>query len=93
MASVQFSIRMDPDIKSRLDAQAKLEDRSAAYITQRALDAYLKRKEHLQKILQESEIEAEKGAFVSSDAVNAWLDSWDTANELPMPEADTFRAK
>ena len=32
--------------------------------------------------------EAAKGAFISEDAMNAWIESWDCENELPMPEAD-----
>lgn len=29
----------------------------------------------------------EAGRFVSNDRVMAWLDSWGTENELPMPES------
>lgn len=34
--------------------------------------------------------EADKGVFVSSEAVHRWMESWDTDNELPMPEPDIF---
>lgn len=31
--------------------------------------------------------EADKGRFISSEAMNAWIDSWDTDEELPVPTA------
>ena len=93
MASVQFSIRMDPAMKSRLDEEAKLEDRSAAYITQKALDSYLREKEYLRNIVRDAEIEADKGVFISGDAMHAWIESWGSDNELPAPKPDIFPSK
>ena len=93
MSSVQFSIRMDPAIKSRLDEEAKIEDRSAAYITQKALDVYLREKEHLRSIVRAAEIEADKGVFISGDSMHAWIESWDSDNELPAPKPDIFPSK
>jgi hypothetical protein len=34
--------------------------------------------------------EADKGVFVSSEAAHRWMESWDTDNELPIPEPDIF---
>ena len=31
--------------------------------------------------------------FVSGEAVDAWVESWDTAHELPPPKADIKRAR
>ncbi len=93
MASVQFSIRMDPAIKARLDAEAKLEDRSAAYITQRALNAYFKHKEHLRAVVQSSQKEVDQGVFISGGSMHTWVESWQTENELPPPNPDVFTAK
>ena len=36
--------------------------------------------------------EADKGVFVSSEAVDRWMESWGTDNELPIPEPDIFPA-
>ncbi len=93
MASVQFSIRMDPAMKSRLDEEAKLEDRSAAYITQKALEAYLREKEYLRNLVRNAEIESDKGVFISGEAMHAWIESWDSENELPAPRPDIFLSK
>ncbi len=35
-------------------------------------------------------LEADKGVLISSEAVEAWMDSWGTENELPLPEPDVF---
>ena len=32
--------------------------------------------------------EAAKGAFISRDAMDAWVASWDSDEELPPPEPD-----
>ena len=93
MSTVQFSLRIDPRIKKRLDLQAKLEDRSAAYVAQKALDEYLDRKEQMRRMLLDLEAEADKGVFISEEAMNAWVDSWDTDNESPPPKPDISPAR
>ncbi len=93
MASVQLSVRMDPDIKARLEKEARLEDRSASYIIQKALDQYLSVKERRRQDFDDAVAEADKGIFVSGEAVERWVLSWDTKNELPEPEPDIFPAR
>ena len=90
MSTVQFSIRIDPEIKARLDRQAKLEDRSAAYVAQRAIDDYVSKQEHLLEMVRLAEIEADKGVFISEEKMDAWVASWGTEKELPPPEPDIF---
>jgi hypothetical protein len=34
--------------------------------------------------------EAEKGIWISGEAMTRWIESWDTENELPPPEPDIF---
>ena len=34
--------------------------------------------------------EADAGAFISQDAMDAWVASWDDDPELPPPEPDEF---
>lgn len=41
-------------------------------------------------ILEARIAEADKGIFVSAEAVHRWMESWDTDHELPMPEPDIF---
>ena len=41
MPSVPFSMRMDTEIKARLESEAMRKDRSAGYIVQKAVERYL----------------------------------------------------
>ena len=40
--------------------------------------------------IQKAKKEADKGVFISHEAMDKWLDSWGTENELPAPKADIF---
>ena len=37
--------------------------------------------------------EAEKGVFISEEAMHSWIESWDTDHELPPPKPDIFLKK
>ena len=90
MPSVPFSMRMDTEIKARLESEAMRKDRSAGYIVQKAVERYL---EHMDLFREEMVAEADKGVFISEEAMNKWMESWDTGNELPPPEPDIFPDK
>lgn len=90
MPTVPFSLRIDTKLKSRLEKEAAREDRSAAYIAQKAITEFVEAREARRKILDEAFAEADKGVFVSGEAVRKWMESWDTGHELPMPEPDIF---
>ena len=90
MATVPFSIRLDEDIKARLEREAELEDRSASYIVQKAVGQYLDGKEYFRREMEAAIAEADKGVFISGEAMHRWMESWDTENELPPPEPDIF---
>ena len=42
------------------------------------------------RMIRDAVAEADKGAFVSEDAMTTWFESLETENELPEPEADVF---
>ena len=93
MATTPFSIRLDAEVKTRLEQEAQLEDRSAGYIAQKAIEDYLDAKAYKRECLREAIAEADKGVFISEEAMDAWVKSWGTENELPMPEPDIFPPK
>ncbi|MGL5362871.1 MAG: CopG family ribbon-helix-helix protein [Bosea sp. (in: a-proteobacteria)] len=90
--SVSFSIRMDEALRARLEKEAQAEDRSASYLAQKAISAFLdaraSRRQEMLAAFAQSQTETE---FVSGDAVSAWVESWETATELPVPAADISR--
>ncbi len=93
MPTTPFSIRIDTEIKSKLEREALLEDRSAGYIAQKAIADYLDAKEYKRECLREAIAEADKGVFISEEAMDAWVESWGTEKELPMPKPDIFSDK
>lgn len=90
MASSPFSLRLSPELKERLDAVAESEDRSASYVATKAIEAFLDARDARDAAIRAAFEEADKGIFVSQEAVHRWMDSWDTDNELPIPEPDIF---
>jgi len=93
MASTTFSFRLSDEIKTRLETEAALEERSAAYVVQKAVEEYLDTKEYKRECLREAIAEADKGVFISEEAMDAWVESWGTDGELPMPEPDIVPMK
>ena len=90
MASSPFSLRLSSDLKERLDAVAESEDRSASYVATKAIEAFLDARDAKDRAIDAAFREADKGIFVSQAAVHRWMESWDTDDELPIPEPDIF---
>ena len=90
MATSPFSLRLSPELKERLDAVAESEDRSASYVATKAIEAFLDARDAKARAIDAAFREADQGIFVSPEAVHRWMDSWDTDNELPIPEPDIF---
>ena len=87
-----MSIRIDDTLKARLDQAAKAEERSLSYIAQKAITSYLDSRDHRQATILKAYQEARtEKAFISGEAMNAWVESWDTDHELPPPLADLHR--
>jgi predicted transcriptional regulator len=93
MPTVPFSLRIDAEIKARLEDEARREDRSAAYVAQQAIRAYIETRERTRAAVHAAELEADKGVFISSAAMDAWVHSWGSENERPAPEPDIFPDK
>ena len=90
MNAVPFSMRLDPELKAAVEKEARLDDRSASYVFQQAAREYVERREQFREMVAELEAEEDKGEFISSEKMRAWVASWGTANELPSPEPDIF---
>ncbi|MBN9242377.1 MAG: hypothetical protein J0I98_06245 [Mesorhizobium sp.] len=52
--------------------------------------SFLKRSSAERRLLKERIAEADKGIFISQEAMHRWIESWGTENELPPPEPDVF---
>ena len=90
MKTAPFSMRLDAKLKTQLEKEAKRRDRTASFIANRAIRLYFEQLDHVRKDLDEAFAEAEKGVFISGEAIHKWMDSWGTDHELPPPEPDIF---
>jgi predicted transcriptional regulator len=91
MTTPRVTMRLEPELKTWLETEAKRQDRSVAYVAKEAIRSLKDRTEAKAKIVQEAVVEADKGVFISEERMGAWLDSWNTDDELPSPEPDIFR--
>ena len=87
-AAVSFTLRMTPDLKDALEAQAQREKRSTSAVLQRAAEDYLRRQQAFDAMLDRLEAEADQGVFISDEAMTAWFDSLDDNPDAPPPQPD-----
>ncbi|MBE9475700.1 MAG: hypothetical protein IME92_01055 [Proteobacteria bacterium] len=85
MTTTTFTTRMDVNVKARLDDIAKYEDRSVSYVANKAIKAFVDERDQTRALIQTGVELIDKGAVVSSDAVNAWLDA-DEDTPFPLPD-------
>jgi predicted transcriptional regulator len=90
MPTAKFTMRLDPALKAWLDDEGKRQDRSAAYIAQKAIAEMMEVTQSHRLAIDAANAEADKGAFISQEAMYAWMDTWDTDAETPPPQPDIF---
>jgi predicted transcriptional regulator len=59
-------------------------------VIKEAVSGFMEEQEAYLMAIDEAMIEADKGVFVSGEAVFEWLESWGTDKVKPMPEPDIF---
>jgi predicted transcriptional regulator len=90
MTASPYSVRLSADTKAKLEKWAERHERPLSFLVQKALDNYIEDLEQFDRSMAAAEAELDKGIFTSWENVKVWMDSWDTDNELPMPEPDIF---
>ncbi len=88
MGTTPFTIRLDEELKRRLDEEAEREDRSASSLVVRAIRQMLEEREEKRRLVEAALAEAGRGEFISEQAMTAWFTSLDTDEELPEPQPD-----
>ena len=90
MASDRITIRVEPELKQWFEQQAKRKDRSLGFMVTQSMEQTKRSSDARDQMIRDAMAEADKGVFVSGEAVQKWMDSWDAENELPFPEPDVF---
>ena len=84
------SIKLDDDLKGRVEHLAGARRRSSHWIMREAIAQYVEREEARERLRQETvqaweEFQA-TGLHATAEEVENWLSSWGTEDELPAPE-------
>ena len=85
-----FSVRLPEELRREVDEFAKATKRSRSFVVKEAIEAFIDDRRAYLEAIDEAIKEADKGVFISGEAVDRWLASWGTDNPLPMPEPDIF---
>ena len=88
MASTVLSVRLPKELKEQLDCLSRASKRSKAYLAMEALGDYVKKNAWRAQELHEAINEANKGIFVSHEAMVAWADQLGTDGEIVPPKPD-----
>ncbi|RUM22167.1 ribbon-helix-helix protein, CopG family [Rhizobium vallis] len=84
------SLKLDDDLKGRVQQLAEIRRRSSHWIMREAIRQYVEREEKRETLRQETlnawdEFQA-TGLHVTAEEVENWLSTWGTDEELPAPE-------
>lgn len=93
MGSKPFSLRLPEEVKKDLDFVSAKTKRSASSIAIEAIGNDVAVRAKRMRMIEEAKEEAKKGEFISQSAMEAWVDSLGTDNELPPPEPDIIKKK
>lgn len=84
--SATLSVRLSPKTKGKLAKLAKSSGRSSNFLISDAVESYIADQERLLAEVRQADRQVEGGHFVPHDQMKAWLLSWGTKNELPVPK-------
>jgi len=91
MSSKPFSLRLPEEIKEDLDFVSSKTKRSASSIAIEAIGNDVAVRAKRMRMIEEAKEEETKGEFISQSAMEAWVESLGTENELPAPEPDILK--
>jgi predicted transcriptional regulator len=84
------SVKLDDDLKGRIQQLAKARRRSAHWMMHEAIRQYVEREEARESFLREAEASwtayQETGRHVTGAEARAWLSSWGSEAEAEPPE-------
>lgn len=90
MTTARFTLRLDPELKQWLEDEAQRRDRSAGWLAKQAIENMRQVSEMKRQLIEEAIQDADKGIFLSQETVHAWMETWDSDQETPMPKPDVF---
>ena len=86
--SAVLSVRVPESLKEQLDYLSRTTKRSKGYLATEALGDYVKKNAWRAKELQTAMAEADKGVFISHEAMFAWADARHERKTPALPKPD-----
>ena len=87
------SVKLDPADRERIAVLASIKKRTAHYLMKEAIHEYLQREESRLNFMRAAEAAAQEfkdtGMHVTHEELDAWMETWGTENEKPMPVCHT----
>jgi RHH-type transcriptional regulator, rel operon repressor / antitoxin RelB len=86
MPSATFTVRVEPQVKKRLEKLARSTGRSRSFLAAEALSAYLDVNEWQVAGIKQAIESLDLGEGASHNQVKDWVESWDRKRERPVPK-------
>jgi RHH-type transcriptional regulator, rel operon repressor / antitoxin RelB len=86
MPSTTFTVRVEPQVKKRLEKLAKSTGRSRSFLAAEALGEYLDVNEWQVAGVKQAIASLDRGEGVSHGEVKGWVGSWGRKRERPAPK-------
>ena|SRR5271166_76420 len=83
--SATLSIRLKPETKKRLARLAKASGRSSNFLIADAVEVYVSDQEKMLAEVRQADSQVKSGHYIRNEDMKAWLLSWGTDHELPVP--------
>lgn len=84
--SASLSVRLKPETKKRLAKLATASGRSSNFLISDAIESYVSDQERLLAEINQADRQIKSGHYIRNEDMKAWLLSWGTKRELPMPK-------
>jgi predicted transcriptional regulator len=84
--SATLSIRLKPETKKRLARLAKASGRSSNFLVADAVEVYVSDQERMLAEVRQADRQVTSGHYIKNEDMKAWLLSWGTEHELPVPK-------
>jgi RHH-type rel operon transcriptional repressor/antitoxin RelB len=84
--SATLSIRLKPETKKRLARLANASGRSSNFLIADAVEAYVSDQERMLAEIRQADRQVKSGHYIKNEDMKAWLLSWGTEHELPVPK-------
>jgi predicted transcriptional regulator len=84
--SSTLSVRLKPATKKRLAKLAKNSGRSSNFLIADAVESYVADQQKMLSELRHADRQVKSGHYIRHEDMKAWLLSWGTDHELPLPK-------